>query len=67
MTPSDSTLAFVESPVQLLNVLEWAHAQAAAPEGGGGLLSGVPSQPDRRTPAGRPAAEASTGVRIVVL
>ena len=23
-----STLAFVESPVQLLNVLEWAHAHA---------------------------------------
>ncbi|MYS47664.1 hypothetical protein GTY23_42140, partial [Streptomyces sp. SID5998] len=24
---SSHTLAFVESPVQLLNVLEWAHAQ----------------------------------------
>ncbi|MFG2710341.1 hypothetical protein ACGFX2_07205 [Streptomyces goshikiensis] len=67
MTPSDSTLAFVESPVQLLNVLEWAHAQAAAPEGGGQLLSGVPTQPARRAPAGRPATEAPTGVRIVVL
>ncbi|GAA3492520.1 hypothetical protein [Streptomyces cremeus] len=36
MTPSTGaphtpgTLAFVESPVQLLNVLEWAHAQATA-------------------------------------
>ncbi|MGW7053752.1 hypothetical protein [Streptomyces sp. NPDC054887] len=28
--PATGTLAFVESPVQLLNVLEWAHAKAAA-------------------------------------
>jgi hypothetical protein len=28
----ESTLAFVESPVQLLNVLEWAHADALATE-----------------------------------
>ncbi|MEY7980325.1 hypothetical protein AB8O53_28870, partial [Streptomyces pilosus] len=26
--PGPHTLAFVESPVQLLNVLEWAHAHA---------------------------------------
>jgi len=26
------TLAFVESPVQLLNVLEWAHAHAPGAE-----------------------------------
>ncbi|NUK73771.1 hypothetical protein HRW23_04165 [Streptomyces lunaelactis] len=32
-------LAFVESPVQLLNVLEWAHARRGAP------LAGVPAQP----------------------
>ncbi|WP_223776360.1 hypothetical protein [Streptomyces sp. 135] len=30
-----STLAFVESPVQLLNVLEWAHAAAATGPAGG--------------------------------
>ncbi|MFI7101241.1 hypothetical protein ACIBK8_17930 [Streptomyces sp. NPDC050161] len=28
--PGGGTLAFVESPVQLLNVLEWAHTQQAA-------------------------------------
>ncbi|MEV6960053.1 hypothetical protein AB0M97_12785 [Streptomyces sp. NPDC051207] len=35
------TLAFVESPVQLLNVLEWAHAHApdAGDGGGGGAAS----------------------------
>ncbi|MFD6906626.1 hypothetical protein ACFWC4_15910, partial [Streptomyces sp. NPDC060077] len=27
--PGPHTLAFVESPVQLLNVLEWAHAHAS--------------------------------------
>lgn len=43
MTPPASTLAFVESPVQLLNVLEWAYAESdAAP-----LLNGVPSQRER--------------------
>ncbi|MGW0362135.1 hypothetical protein [Streptomyces sp. NPDC002990] len=55
MTPSASALAFVESPVQLLNVLEWAYAhgqdRAAAqdPVGGG-------------SPAGEPGP-----LRIVVL
>ncbi|GGK30628.1 hypothetical protein GCM10011583_73030 [Streptomyces camponoticapitis] len=31
-TPSPRTIAFVESPVQLLNVLEWARASAAGEE-----------------------------------
>ncbi|MEV6397793.1 hypothetical protein AB0M39_23980 [Streptomyces sp. NPDC051907] len=39
-------LAFVESPVQLLNVLEWAHART-----GGDLLPGMPAQPAGSTPA----------------
>ncbi|MDX2389626.1 MULTISPECIES: hypothetical protein [unclassified Streptomyces] len=68
MSPSASTLAFVESPVQLLNVLEWAYAHdaapaGAAPTGAAPLLDGVPPQRDRRpgpTPAGSPP-------RIVVL
>lgn len=34
------TLAFVESPVQLLNVLEWAHAHAL-PDAGGGTGAGL--------------------------
>ncbi|MBC2875337.1 hypothetical protein H7K43_09745 [Streptomyces sp. TYQ1024] len=46
-------MAFVESPVQLLNVLEWAHSRASAPPAPppplAGLLSaGVPRQTDRR-------------------
>ncbi|MFD8631672.1 hypothetical protein [Streptomyces sp. NPDC059533] len=44
MPRSASTLAFVESPVQLLNVLEWAHARGAAPADGRPLLDGVPRQ-----------------------
>uniref|UniRef100_A0AAU2JV57 Uncharacterized protein n=1 Tax=Streptomyces sp. NBC_00049 TaxID=2903617 RepID=A0AAU2JV57_9ACTN len=54
MPPSASTLAFVESPVQLLNVLEWAHARTAAPAAGRPLLGGVPRQP--RAGAGAPQA-----------
>ncbi|MGW2566556.1 hypothetical protein [Streptomyces sp. NPDC001537] len=42
---STSTLAFVESPVQLLNVLEWAHAQAP----GAGLTLVVLSPTDPMT------------------
>ncbi|MFG2879857.1 hypothetical protein ACGFYU_33420 [Streptomyces sp. NPDC048337] len=53
-----STLAFVESPVQLLNVLEWAHQRT----GQRPLLNGVPGQPGRGA-----AAPAPGGVRIVVL
>ncbi|MFC5799687.1 hypothetical protein [Streptomyces formicae] len=46
-------LAFVESPVQLLNVLEWAHSRPAEP------LPGLPAQPagpdpDEHVQAGRP-------------
>jgi len=42
-TTGPQTLAFVESPVQLLNVLEWAHvhAHALSPEGAGGPASAV--------------------------
>ncbi|KOG30438.1 hypothetical protein [Streptomyces resistomycificus] len=45
------TLAFVESPVQLLNVLEWAHAHARAPEHepGAGLTLVVLSPTDPMT------------------
>ncbi|WP_079405895.1 hypothetical protein [Streptomyces sp. 3211] len=71
--PSASTLAFVESPVQLLNVLEWAYARTAEQP----QLDGVPRQRGRRPDAGtgpgpgpgvaaRPAAGASR-LRIVVL
>ncbi|WP_030764367.1 hypothetical protein [Streptomyces sp. NRRL F-2664] len=73
MSTSASTLAFVESPVQLLNVLEWAYARGTA---AGRPLDAVPSQRARR--AGRePAqaqpdpgprrAEALAPLRIVVL
>ncbi|MEU7131964.1 hypothetical protein [Streptomyces sp. NPDC046261] len=53
--PAAPTLAFVESPVQLLNVLEWAYRTAArdcgAPAPGAeppALFAGVPRQPERR-------------------
>lgn len=54
------TLAFVESPVQLLNVLEWAHLHGlhdtgpsgpAAPSGSGRAGSGVPLGPGGPGPA----------------
>lgn len=50
-------LAFVESPVQLLNVLEWAHARTGAPQ------PGLPSQP---RPAGSVPARADD-LTVVVL
>ncbi|MFG2295033.1 hypothetical protein [Streptomyces sp. NPDC048603] len=60
MNPPATTLAFVESPVQLLNVLEWAHAQnERAP-----LLDGVPTQPARGAASPSHGAEA---LRIIVL
>ncbi|MFJ6568053.1 hypothetical protein ACIQNU_11555 [Streptomyces sp. NPDC091292] len=46
-----TTLAFVESPVQLLNVLEWAHTQApTAPSAPVGLATSVPPQTRRDSP-----------------
>lgn len=58
------TLAFVESPVQLLNVLEWAYAQ-----GGARLLGAVPHQPVRGggTDPRPEGAAAAPSIRIVVL
>jgi hypothetical protein len=47
------TLAFVESPVQLLNVLEWAHAHALRATGSGAPGRGavIPAQGGRRSGA----------------
>ncbi|WP_412077026.1 hypothetical protein ACLF6K_18550 [Streptomyces xanthophaeus] len=62
MTPSAHTLAFVESPVQLLNVLEWAHlhpADPADPSDQGPLLDGVPRQREQR--AGQAGGAAGRG------
>lgn len=65
------TLAFVESPVQLLNVLEWAHLHGlhdtgpsgpAVPSGSGRAGSGVPGGPgggDPGVPGGPGPAEAA--------
>ncbi|WP_446459233.1 hypothetical protein [Streptomyces yangpuensis] len=69
MSTSASTLAFVESPVQLLNVLEWAYARGTAADR---PLDGVPSQRGRRAagraaePGPRPAGTLAP-LRIVVL
>ncbi|MFJ3828305.1 hypothetical protein ACIPWI_10095 [Streptomyces sp. NPDC090046] len=70
--PSASTLAFVESPVQLLNVLEWAYAHTGERQP---RLDGVPRQGRRRGdggarrpgPADRPAGAAASPLSIVVL
>ncbi|MFD3548066.1 hypothetical protein ACFWUW_21120 [Streptomyces sp. NPDC058655] len=71
MSPSVPALAFVESPVQLLNVLEWAHARSAAAAGPGRLLGAIPRQardcgtsvpapaPEGPAPEGTPAAGAA--------
>ncbi len=68
------TLAFVESPVQLLNVLEWAHVtdgpgtDTPVPgprEGDGPLRDGIPRQPRDRDLA--PVRPADTGLVVVVL
>ncbi|MER6358709.1 hypothetical protein ABT186_44755 [Streptomyces sp. NPDC001634] len=71
------TLAFVESPVQLLNVLEWAYAHAVGTTGSGapGPGAGIPAPRDRRSGAGRAAAvdagaagpQAGEGLTLVVL
>lgn len=64
MNPSAPTLALVESPVQLLNVLEWAHTR----RGREPRLTAVPAQPgplaERRRPDPRTVADR---LRIVVL
>ncbi|GGK66886.1 hypothetical protein [Streptomyces flaveus] len=62
---STHTLAFVESPVQLLNVLEWAHADAlrAAGEPTGpasGAGTGAEAGGPAPAPAAGPGADAST-------
>ncbi|WP_070011471.1 hypothetical protein [Streptomyces abyssalis] len=57
------TLAFVESPVQLLNVLEWAHSAAlisAVPGPGAAGAAEVPSP-------GTPPQDAAGGLTVVVL
>lgn len=63
-----ATLAFVESPVQLLNVLEWAYADAGGPSperAAGGAFGGrpSPSAPEGPGAAGLGAA----GLTVVVL
>ncbi|MFJ8788132.1 hypothetical protein [Streptomyces sp. NPDC102462] len=69
--PSLRTLAFVESPVQLLNVLEWAHTHAlrgaaGARASGAPAPASFPSVPPqvRRTPHGDapPTGSERTGV-----
>ncbi|MFC7307316.1 hypothetical protein ACFQVC_24210 [Streptomyces monticola] len=57
------TLAFVESPVQLLNVLEWAHADGLR---SARLLTEVPPQPGPALPQ-RAAAAPSGPLTIIVL
>ncbi|MGW4704402.1 hypothetical protein ACWEP1_29225, partial [Streptomyces sp. NPDC004285] len=48
-------LAFVESPVQLLNVLEWAHTQNPV---AGTRSAGVPTAPSTGDPADTARADA---------
>ncbi|WP_393079083.1 hypothetical protein [Streptomyces sp. LN704] len=59
-TPGPHTLAFVESPVQLLNVLEWAHVHAPHATEAGDRAPGA--GPDRSSV--RPAG---AGLTLVVL
>ena len=72
------TLAFVESPVQLLNVLEWAHQDAASTTVSPGERrarrhggrAGAGARTARRTETPRPrrtAPEPAHGLTIVVL
>ncbi|MCL6734123.1 hypothetical protein [Streptomyces neyagawaensis] len=70
-TAGPHTLAFVESPVQLLNVLEWAHAHAlgtrqapgAGPASGPGAPSGLAASYGVRPSPGA----SGTGLSLVVL
>ncbi|WP_424212145.1 hypothetical protein ACN20G_08585 [Streptomyces sp. BI20] len=63
MTPDPATLAFVESPVQLLGVLEWAHAHRTRPGPAGTLLTGVPAQPGPADPRPNPRPNAHPETR----
>ncbi|WP_320778635.1 hypothetical protein [Streptomyces sp. CRN 30] len=73
--PRSRTLAFVESPVQLLNVLEWAHAHASGTTGDGaagpgGIPGAGPSGegPGKPGDAGQPGDPgAGAGMTLVVL
>ncbi|MFF5500915.1 hypothetical protein [Streptomyces roseolus] len=66
-------LAFVESPVQLLNVLEWAHARGRGPAPAAAPAPapapGLPASPEQGRPPRAPAPHpgAADGLRIVVL
>jgi len=63
---SPRTLAFVESPVQLLNVLEWAHTHAHDLRDGGGEAAAAGTGTGAPAPArGRPGGGA--GLTVVVL
>lgn len=59
-SPAPATLAFVESPVQLLNVLEWAHAHAL--RAAALRITGEPSgPPGPELGAGRPGGTGRFG------
>ncbi|MFE5619410.1 hypothetical protein [Streptomyces sp. NPDC056524] len=66
-------LAFVESPVQLLNVLEWAHAQSlavggtTAPDGRGAAIHASSEEPDSAPPPGVGPVRAPADLTLVVL
>jgi hypothetical protein len=66
--PSLRTLAFVESPVQLLNVLEWAHTHAVrgAPASGVGPAPGPTVPPQLRRTASD-ATRTGSDLTVVVL
>lgn len=58
--PDGDTLAFVESPVQLLNVLEWAHRERLRPD----LGSVTEDRDEELVPEPAPTP---TGISVVVL
>ncbi len=68
-------LAFVESPVQLLNVLEWAHTQAVATGAASLAPAGAPGSTDAgasvraipSTDAAQGGAHAAPALTVVVL
>ncbi|GAA2221291.1 hypothetical protein GCM10010360_45520 [Streptomyces nogalater] len=56
------TLAFVESPVQLLNVLEWAHLHAGRPPAGAPEPEGEAQRANDTAPPDPGGANPATGV-----